>query len=170
MFLFAIEGNPVVSMTNEKLTELMNEYGTQLLRLCYLYLKDYQLAEDAVSETFIKVYTKHTSFKGKSSIKTWITSIAINVCKDMMRKRSYSERPLYLPADPQERQYYEDKLISFGSVGFENPQEEIDIRLDVIKAVSELPEIYRQTILLYYYQGLTTEEIAVVQNCAKATV
>ena len=36
--------------------ELMEQYGTDLLRLCCMYLRDYQLAEDAVQDTFIKVY------------------------------------------------------------------------------------------------------------------
>ena len=34
------------------LERLMNTYGDELLRMCFLYLKDYQLAEDAVQDTF----------------------------------------------------------------------------------------------------------------------
>ena len=44
------------------LDRIMDSYGTGLLRLCYLYLKDYHLAQDAVQETFIKVYSKYSSF------------------------------------------------------------------------------------------------------------
>ena len=37
------------------LERIMNEYGDTLLRMCYLYLKDYHLAQDAVQETFLRL-------------------------------------------------------------------------------------------------------------------
>ena len=40
-------------LTEQFLERLMNTYGDELLRMCYLYLKDYQLAEDAVQDTYI---------------------------------------------------------------------------------------------------------------------
>lgn len=65
-------------MTAEKqLERLMNEYGDAIFRMCYLYLKDYHLAEDAVQETFIKVMKAYNTFQHRSSEKTWIIRIAI---------------------------------------------------------------------------------------------
>ncbi len=40
----------------EKLTELFSTYSDEILRMCFLYLKDYQLAEDAVQETYLRVF------------------------------------------------------------------------------------------------------------------
>lgn len=40
-------------MSDELLSDLIAEYGDSILRMCYLYLKDYHLAEDVVQETFI---------------------------------------------------------------------------------------------------------------------
>lgn len=171
MLLFlAVESYFVRQMTEEELSQLMDEYGTELLRLCFMYLKDHQLAEDAVQETFLKVYTKYASFRGNSSVKTWITSIAMNVCRDYMRKKSYKERPLLLPDSIDEQNAYEEKLINENAVSFGSTNEDLDSKIAVLNAVSELPEIYRKTILLYYYSGLSTEEIAKVLKCAKATV
>ena len=70
---------------NQNVERMVDEYGDALLRMCYLYLKDYHLAEDAVQETFIKAIKSYDSFKQKSSEKTWITRIAINTCKNIMR-------------------------------------------------------------------------------------
>ncbi|MDD3365368.1 MAG: sigma-70 family RNA polymerase sigma factor, partial [Syntrophomonas sp.] len=67
------------------INELVSEYGNSLLRMCFLYLKDIHLAEDAVQETFLKVYKNHPQFKGDSEVKTWIMRIAINVCKNYLR-------------------------------------------------------------------------------------
>ena len=63
------------------LERLMNTYGDELLRMCFLYLKDYQLAEDAVQDTFLKAMKSYQFFQHQSSEKTWLTRIAINCCK-----------------------------------------------------------------------------------------
>lgn len=53
--------------------QLYREYATGIQRMCYLYLGDCQMAEDAMQETFVKVFRNYDKFHGKSSIKTWIT-------------------------------------------------------------------------------------------------
>ena len=73
--------------TDQYLERLMQEYGDSIFRMCYLYLKDYHLAEDAVQETFIKAMKSYDSFAHKSSEKTWLIRIAINTCKNIMRNR-----------------------------------------------------------------------------------
>ena len=58
--------------TNSKpdIQRMINEYGNSLLRMCLLYLHDIHLAEDAVQETFIKVYQNWDKIKGNCSEKT----------------------------------------------------------------------------------------------------
>lgn len=72
---------------DEAVEQLYYEYATAIQRLCFLYLGNIVASEDALQETFIKVYQKYHSFQGKSEQKTWLTRIAINTCKDMLRKR-----------------------------------------------------------------------------------
>jgi len=142
------------------LDRMMNDYGNDILRLCYMYLKDYQLAEDALQDTFVKVYSKYGTFKKQSSEKTWITSIAMNVCRDYIRKKSFSEQP--------------DDFSTFIPVDESDSPETLAIRSSenqtIFKAVMSLPDIYRQTILLYYYSGFSTIEIAKILKTAKPTV
>ena len=66
------------------LERLMREYGDSVFRMCYLYLKDYYLAEDATQETFIKAMKSYDSFLHNSNEKTWLIRIAINSCKNIM--------------------------------------------------------------------------------------
>lgn len=129
--------------------ELIEKYSKQLMRLCYLYLKDYQLAEEAVQDTLYKAYKKYYSFRGESSEKTWITRIAINICKDYMRKSSYKE--------------ITDNS-SFSSI-YALEDEELSIyanedSLELLNAVYTLPIKYREVILLHYYEELSVKEIA----------
>lgn len=57
--------------------------------MCCMYLRDMNMAEDAVQETFLKAYNALSSFRGDSSEKTWLYRIAVNVCNDMRRNAWY---------------------------------------------------------------------------------
>jgi len=70
---------------DQKLEAMVAQYQHSLLRMCYMQLRDRQLAEDAVQETFIKAYRNLSAFAGKSSEKTWLMKIAINTCRDLNR-------------------------------------------------------------------------------------
>ena len=63
---------------------IVQQYGDALMRMCFLYLKDVHLAQDAVQDTWLKVYRNYDKFDANSSEKTWIMRIAINVCKDYL--------------------------------------------------------------------------------------
>ena len=130
------------------LERLMHEYGDELLRTCYLYLKDYQLAEDAVQETFIKAMKSYDSFEHKSSEKTWLMRIAINCCKNVMRTRWF-----------RTRQYNLENHINRIS---DDPIDDFLEKNSVSAAIMALNADDRQVIALYYYQELSVKEIAMV--------
>lgn len=85
------------------LERLMNTYGDELLRMCFLYLKDYQLAEDAVQDTFLKAMKSYQFFQHQSSEKTWLTRIAINCCKNVIRTRWFRMRHVNMEADTESK-------------------------------------------------------------------
>ena len=53
--------------SNIEIEKLIDLYGDALLRLCYLYLHDWQLAEDAVQDVYINIFRKYKEFQGQSS-------------------------------------------------------------------------------------------------------
>ena len=73
------------------LEELMREYGNDVLRMAYLYVKDIHTAEDIFQEVFLKVNQKLDTYEGRSSVKTWLLSITMNTCKDFL-KSAYQKR------------------------------------------------------------------------------
>ena len=120
------------------LEQAIKAHGDSLLRLCFLYLHDRMLAEDAVQETFLRAYKAYGRFRGDSSEKTWLTRIAVNVCKSALRR----ERPLPLSDAPEgsyEARFRDDT---------------------VLQAVCALPDKLREVVLLYYFPELSTPEIA----------
>ena len=153
---FSGEGgkNLAIKINEELFKKLVTQYGNSILRMCYMYLKDYQLAEDVTQETFLQVWNKYETFENKSSEKTWITRIAINRCKNGMRASWF-------------------KRISIEELPeiFENDSSEMILNKGTISLkIMKLPQKYREVILLYYYQELSVKEISAVLNQKETTI
>ncbi len=69
--------------------EFINEYSAALLRYCYGILGNYHDSEDAVSDTFIRVYNIRTPIKNPNALKSYLYKTAYNVCIDIIRKREF---------------------------------------------------------------------------------
>ena len=134
--------------------QMVETHQTPLMRLCYLYLHDVQLAEDAVQETFIKAVRTLDKFRGEASMKTWLTSIAMRTCCDM--RRSFWFRRMDRRVTPE---MLPDSV--------QSPLEE-ETALTV--AVMNLPQKEREVILLYYYQDMNVNEIARTLGVTQPTV
>ena len=140
--------------TPECFEKLVAEYQTQLRRLCCVLLKDIHLAEDAVQETFLKAYRSMGEFRNDSSERTWLTRIAVNTCRDLMRSRWFRQidRSVKIedlpepaaPADPEDTGLYETIL--------------------------RLPVKQREVVLLYFYQNLTMQEISDILQISVSNV
>lgn len=142
-------------MPAEKIiSELITEYGDSILRMCYVYLKDYHLAEDVTQETFIQVYNNYESFQQQSSIKTWIIRIAINLCKNQMRTKWFSVM----------------REEEFPILSYAEDYDGIIDREQLITEIGNLRPKYREVVLLFYYQELSIREIAELLDKKESTI
>lgn len=142
------------NIREEQLSRLMSLYERDLLRMSFVYLHDVSLAEDAVQETFVKVYKSLDTFRGESSEKTWLMRIAINTCKDMRRVGwfKYVDRQVNL----------ENLPFTYASFSDEDSA--------ITTEVMRLPRKQMEVVLLYYYQGMTVYEIAQTLGLAAPSV
>ena len=136
------------------LERAMEQYEESLLRMCFVYLGDAQLAEDAVQETFLKAYRSLSGFRGEASEKTWLLRIAINTCKDVRRGAWFRH---------VDRNVALDQLREPSA-----PDAAFDDSLN--RAVMALKPRYRAAVLLCYYKGLTGQEAAQALGVSRATV
>lgn len=124
--------------------EWMQRYGDELLRLCFVWLRDAQLAEDAVSDTFFKAWQALPRYQRQheGSDKAFLSTIAVNTCRDMRRSAWFrnTARSITLEDLPQHMMAVE--------------AEDRSLFLTILA----LPERHRQIILLYHYMGLTLRE------------
>lgn len=129
---------------DEKLERMVTAYQHDLLRLCYAYLHDEELAKDALQETFLKAYRSLPSFKNDCTEKTWLTRIAINTCKDIRRSAwfRYIARDVTLDMLPQ--------------TAAPIAQEDTTIAL----AVMRLPQKLKEAALLCWYQEMNYTDAA----------
>ena len=140
--------------SRSELERLMEQYGSSLLRMCTLYLKDADLAQDAVQETFIRAYRHLNDYRGESSEKTWLTVIAMNVSRDMLRTAWFRHQSRSTDIDTLPEQ----------PAGFEFPDN------TVLTEVMHLPAKYREVILLRYYEGLKLKEVASARGLSDGRV
>ena len=68
------------------LNELINRHREPLFYFVYRYLRDEMAARDVVQETFVRVFFKARTFRPRSSVKTWIYTIALNLTRDEGRR------------------------------------------------------------------------------------
>lgn len=136
---------------DELLSEWLAAYGDLINRTCCLLLGDRTLAEDAAQETFIRAWKSMAQFKGDASPKTWLTRIAINTCHNV-RRTAWFRRT--------------DRSVTPDDLPLSAPDEDRTLFL----TVQQLPEKYKQVIILKYYQGMALDEAAKALNISRSTV
>ncbi len=144
------------SYHEQALVRMIGQYQIPLLQMCFMYLHDRALAEDAVQETFLKAYKSMPAFRGDCSEKTWLMRIAINTCRDMRRSawfRYVDRRTVPEDMPPAPVQQSED-----------NGAEAL------ASAILKLPAKHKEVVLLYYYQDMTMREIADALGIAVSSV
>jgi len=73
---------------NRPYAELFRRHYTAIWRVCYSFVGNIQDAEDLVQEVFFKAFRSLDQFEGRSAFKTWLYRIALNNCKNELRRRS----------------------------------------------------------------------------------
>ena len=135
-------------MNKEELSKLILENQKEMYVLACSILKNQADAQDAVSECIVRAFENRTSLKKRTSARSWLMKILINVSRSAITKR----QKVVLFADPeqyeQEPETAEDHLWS---------------------VILELPENVRVVMVLYYYEGFSVREISTLLDIPEGT-
>ena len=124
-------------------------------RLCYSYLGSEAEAEDATQATFMRLIDHPRSFEDEDHERAWLLVVAANICKDVLKSAART-RVVPLADDGPEPVADQDS-----GVGVDPARVvEDDGANEVLRAVQELPEKYREIVFLHYYEGWKTDDIA----------
>ncbi|WP_458118583.1 sigma-70 family RNA polymerase sigma factor [Paenibacillus sp. Z6-24] len=132
----------------------MNEYGDILLRTAFLLVRDRQAAEEVVQDTFIQTYRHIDQLKQPDKLKSWLLQIMTNRCR--MKQRTWSWRHIF-PGGRADDLTADDEYAASGAE--EMVMKDLD-SYALVHAVQQLDYIYRECIVLFYFQEMSIQEIA----------
>jgi RNA polymerase sigma-70 factor (ECF subfamily) len=142
--------------------ELVKTYQSSLFRVALLILEDSAEADEAVQESFISACLSSNNFRGDANLKTWLTAIVVNECRNRLRKR---KRQINL----QERLLIFRRLLD-KTISPERKTILVEKNNTVWKEIESLGEKHRIPIILRYYQDLPITEIAKILEINEGTV
>ncbi len=159
--------------------QLFENLKPELTSFCYRMLGSIDDADDAVQETFIRVWKSWNSFRQESSYKTWVYRIASNLCLDKLRQAKRRTRPVDL-SDPavsiiEPRETLPDSSWIWPAPDFSENPEDILIRKDTlqlcfIKLLQTLPSRQRAVLILKDVFEWSSKQIAETLGMSPAAV
>lgn len=138
----SIDGDP------EAYAELVNRYKNALYHHCFAIVRDEDAAEDIAQDTFITAYYKLRLYNPEYRLSTWLFKISTNKALRWLKKAARET-------------VADDELIASIASPHPRPDEQA-ITQELHDAVAKLSPKYRSVISLYYWQGLSYQEIAAV--------
>ena len=137
-------------MSKEEFTAFAEKYMDTIYRVAYSWTKNSDDANDVTQDVLIQLYKTTKEFESDSHLKNWLIKVTVNQCKMLFRS------PWSKMTDNGQ---YAD------TPGFEDKR-----HLDLFRAVMNLDKKYRVPLLLFYYEGYSTAEIASILGIPEKTV
>lgn len=149
---------------------LVRTYETMVYRTAFRFVGQEADACDVAQEVFLKVHKSLPQFRGASSLSTWIYAITANLSRNALRSRKNREKRLaLLPEDrPDGRPFWDTVADEKASVTRSVESKELGLSLQ--KALMELPEDYREAVILRDLEDLDYREIAGILGTGLGTV
>jgi RNA polymerase sigma-70 factor (ECF subfamily) len=138
----------------DALAALVGRYGPRMLGVARRLLGSRADAEDAVQRAFVQAYLGATGYRDQWAVSTWLYRILTNVCVDELRRRSVRLRHRTAVEAEPARAWREDA----------------GARLDLERALGEVPREARVLIALRYVDGLSHAELARIRGISVNTV
>ena len=138
-------------MTDTEFRQIAETYGDTIFRVAYHSLKNRADAEDVMQTVLLRLYECQKSFENEDHVKHWLIRVAVNESRKLLRSFWRRNR---LTLDEQTDQPVFDR----------SEQSEL------FEAVMALPEKYRLTVYLYYYEDYSVREVAEALRTNPSTV
>ncbi len=143
-------------------TEIVNRHRDRLWAVALRTTNDPEEAADGLQEALLSAYKNAGSFRGDSQVTTWLHRVVVNACLDRLRRRA--ARPS-VPLPEQDT--------DFGSLVLADQRDALgtrELRIELERALAELPIDQRAAIVLVDVEGYSVEEAATMLQCPSGTV
>jgi RNA polymerase sigma-70 factor, ECF subfamily len=139
----------------------LERYQAKVYRLCCALLRDPSAAEDAAQESLVRIWKAIGGYDGRASLSTWIYTITRNRCLTAIERR----RELASLSDEAVAAEAEAQAHTLGAA--DEPQQGSELLRELVDG---LPERYRRTLTLFYYEERSVSEVARMLAMPEGTV
>jgi RNA polymerase sigma-70 factor (ECF subfamily) len=139
--------------------EIVRRHYAPVVNIAYRMCGQTALAEDMAQETFLRAWTKLSSFRLSGSMKNWLYRIAVNATLDFLRRKTET------PVDDEVIQLVTDPALDPETALVKKEQAE-----HLQRMLNDLPEAARTVLVLREYGGLSYHEIAAALDVPLGTV
>src|SRR5688500_7704490 len=150
----------------DSFNQLVLRWERPIYALAYRVIGRDEDARDVAQETFLRAFRALPGFKGQAKFSSWIYRIALNLCRDWIRRKKRTPVS-QMPEDVDLSELAAEQ-------GPTESVEELVARRELSAVVEEamtlLPEEQRTAVILKEYHGMTFQEIADLQGCPLSTV
>lgn len=137
-------------------TALVRRHEDRVFNIAIRITGDRADALDATQDTFVSVFRQAGTFRAEAAFTTWLYRVAVNACRDLLRKRRRLPEPVEELPEAQRP-----------GIGTE---EVVGLRMDLARALAQLPDEYREAVLMHDLGAIPYDEIAAATGVALGTV
>lgn len=144
---------------------LAERYESKVYRLCCSLLRDPDQAADAAQESLLRIWKALAGYDQRASLSTWIYTITRNRCLTAIERRREHDSM----SDPVVEQAAEaaGAVAATGGGSADEPQDHLALLRELVDA---LPEQFRRTLTLFYYEERSVSEVAAMLGQPEGTV
>ncbi|MFH0865517.1 MAG: sigma-70 family RNA polymerase sigma factor [Bacteroidota bacterium] len=135
--------------------ELYGKYARKLYAICNRYSNNYQVAEDILQDSFIRIFDNLKSFRLQGSFEGWMKRITINTALESLKKKKIISVSIDGDTSCPEIACEENIFSNLSSK-------------DIIAVIQQIPEGYREVLNLFTIDGYTHKEIAKMLGISEA--
>jgi RNA polymerase sigma-70 factor (ECF subfamily) len=150
--------------------DLSDSYGAKIYQLAFRYLRNREDAEEVAQDVLLKVYQKIDAFRGDAALSSWIYRITFNAA--MSRLREFKQNLPNAPGqttDEETGHPLKREPVDWSPLADEELLRE-EMRRALVRALKDMPLLYRAPVILRDVQGLTTEEASAVLRVKEQTL
>lgn len=143
----------------ERIYQLHNR---RVYSLCLRMVGNTAEAEDLTQEAFLQLFRKIATFRGESAFSTWLHRLAVNVVLMRLRKKTGSETSLEEVTEPDEETGGPRRDFGGPDLGLSGSIDRVNLQ----RAIDQLPAGYKSVFVLHDVQGYEHNEIAEIMGCS----
>ena len=149
---------------------LVRRYQNPLINYIHRFINDYHRAEDLSQETFLRVFKSANRYQPTASFKSWLYTIATNLCKNEIRNRSRRNTCFFEELVEEGEDVYHTEIMQDTRYLPDVLLEKKEQRQIIRKTLAQLPDNQRIALTLVTYQDLRYEEVAEILGCSVGAV